>query len=123
MEWKNKNFFDALKNSLSGIKYTLISGRNFKIQLVAAIVAICAGIFFRISMIEWLIIVILIFLVLFAEMMNTAIEVVVNMITKDYNENAKIAKDVAAGAVTLCAICSIITGLIIFIPKVLEFIK
>lgn len=123
MEWKNKNFGSALKNSLSGIKYTLINGRNFKIQLVFAIVTICAGIFFKISIIEWISIIILIFLVLFAEMMNTAIETIVDMITTNYDEKAKEAKDVAAGAVTLCAICSVIVGLIIFVPKLLELIK
>lgn len=123
MDWKNKNFLEALKNSINGIKYTIKSGRNFKIQLVFAIFAILAGIIFKISMQEWAILTIIIFLVLFAEMVNTAVETIVNMITTEYNENAKNAKDISAGAVTLCALCSIIVGLIIFIPKVLEFIK
>ena len=48
-KWKNKNFKDALKNSLNGIKYTFINGKNFKIQLVIAIIAIIAGIIFKIS--------------------------------------------------------------------------
>ena len=123
MEWKNKNFLDALKNSMNGIKYAFKSGRNLKIQLVFALIAIVASIVFNLSFLEWTVVLILIFLVLFAEMMNTVIETVVNMITTEYNENAKIAKDVAAGAVTLCAICSVILGLIIFIPKLAELIK
>ena len=122
-KWKNKNFKEALKNSLNGIKYTFINGKNFKIQLVIAIIAIIAGIIFKISFFEWSIITILVFLVLFAEMINTVVETVVNMITNEYNENAKIAKDISAGAVTLCALCSVIVGLIIFIPKLLELIK
>lgn len=123
MEWKNKNFLDALKNSINGIKYTFKSGRNFKIQFIFAIIAIIAGIIFKISILEWAIITITVFLVLFAEMINTVAETVVDMITTEYSENAKNAKDIAAGAVTLCAICSIIVGLIIFVPKLLEFIK
>lgn len=123
MDWKNKNFLEALKNSINGIKYTIKSGRNFKIQLVFAVVAILAGIIFKISMQEWTILTIIIFLVLLAEMVNTAVETIVNMITTEYNENAKNAKDISAGAVTLCALCSIIVGLIIFVPKLLEFIK
>ncbi len=122
-KWKNPNFRTALKNAVNGIKYTFISGINFKIQLIFALIAIISGIVFKISLIEWSIIVILIFFVLFSEMTNTAIETVVNMITNEYNENAKIAKDVSAGAVTLSAICSVIVGLIIFIPKLLELIK
>lgn len=122
-KWKNPNFLAALKNSINGIKYTLKSGRNFKIQLVFAIIAIIAGIIFKISLLEWSIITILVFFVLFAEMINTVIETIVNMITNEYDENAKIAKDVSAGAVTFCAICSVIVGLIIFIPKLLELIK
>lgn len=123
MDWKNKNFLEALKNSINGIKYTIKSGRNFKIQLVFAVVAILAGIVFKISMQEWTILTIIIFLVLLAEMVNTAVETIVNMITTEYNENAKNAKDISAGVVTLCALCSIIVGLIIFVPKLLEFIK
>lgn len=122
MEWKNKNFLDALKKSMNGIKYTFKSGRNFKIQLVLAIIVIIASIVLKITLAQWAIVTILIFLVLSAEMMNTVIETVVDMITTQYDENAKIAKDVAAGAVTICTICSVIVGLIIFVPKLLEFI-
>jgi diacylglycerol kinase len=117
--WKNPNFIVALKNSLNGILYTLKSGRNFKIQLVFAVLALILSFIFKISLLELAIIVLTIFLVLFAEMVNTAIETVTDMYTEEYNEKAKIAKDVAAGGVTLCAICSIIIGIIIFIPKIL----
>ena len=84
-KWKNKNFKDALKNSLNGIKYTFINGKNFKIQLVIARIAIIAGIIFKISFFEWSIITILVFLVLFAEMINTVVETLFNMITHVYN--------------------------------------
>lgn len=122
-KWKNPNFIIALKNALNGIIYTFKIGRNFKIQLFFAIIAIIMSIFFKISLVEIAIIILTIFLVLFAEIMNTAIETSVDMCTQEYNEKAKIAKDVAAGGVTICAISSVIIGIIIFLPKILEIVK
>lgn len=120
--WKNKNFFIALKNACSGIKYVFITQRNLKIQFVFSIIAILASAFFKISLIEWAIIILTIFMVFLAELFNTAIETTIDMFTTEYNEKAKIAKDVSAGAVTLMAICSVIIGLIIFLPKILNII-
>lgn len=118
--WKNKNFLVRLKNSFNGIKTAFRSERNIKIQLVFAIMAIVMGIIFRISLLEFSIIMLTIFLVLITEGINTAIENIVDMYTTEYNEKAKIAKDVAAGSVLLSAICSVIVGCLIFIPKVLS---
>lgn len=121
-EFKNPTFFKALKNSLRGIFLSVIKERNIKIQLVMAVIAIICGFIFKISMIEWSILVITIFLVLITESLNTAIEITVDMITNEYNEKAKNIKDIAAGAVLLSAISSVIVGLIIFLPKFLEYI-
>ena len=76
----------------------------------------------KISKIEWIICVILFALVISAELINTAIETIVDMITMEKNEKAKIAKDVAAGAVLVNAIGSTIIGLIIFIPKIINIL-
>ena len=81
-----------------------------------------AGIILKINVIEWIICVILFAIVISAELFNTAIETVVNMITMEKNEKAKIAKDVSAGAVLVTAIGSAIVGLIIFIPKVVNIL-
>ena len=120
--WKNQNFFKALKNSLNGIIYTLKTQRNLKIQLSFAVLAIIFGFLFKISNIEWMILIITIFMVLITELFNTAVETVVDLYTEEYNEKAKIAKDVAAGAVTLMAICSIIIGIILFGTKIIQII-
>lgn len=122
-KWKNKNFGEAFINSIKGIGYTIKSELNIKIQLVFMCIVIIAGFVFRITPMEWGLLVLTIFMVLFAEMTNTAIETTVDMITEEYNEKAKIAKDVASGAVLLTAIMSIIIGLIIFLPKIIMFIK
>lgn len=95
-KWKNKNFLSALKNSFNGIKYVFTTQRNLKIQVLISIIVILAGCLFKISFIEWAVLTLIIFMVFFAELMNTVVETVVDMITTEYNEKAKIAKDIAA---------------------------
>ena len=73
----------------------------------------------KINTTEWIICILLFGLVISMELMNTAIENTVNLITKEKNQQAKIAKDVAAGAVLASAIVSAIIGLMIFVPKIL----
>ena len=110
--WKNKNFFIALKNAFNGIKFVLKNERNFKVQVFLAIVAIFISGFLKINLIEWAIIVLTIFIVFLTEIFNTAIENVTDMITLEYNEKAKIVKDISAGAVVLTSIAS--TGYIFY---------
>lgn len=120
--WKNPNFFQSLKNAINGIKKIIKTGKNIKIQIVFAIIAIIMGFILKISNIEALILVLTIFFVLVSEFMNTAIEMLADLYTTKYNEKIKIMKDIGAGAVTLSAIASVIVGIIMFIPKILELI-
>jgi diacylglycerol kinase (ATP) len=83
------------------------------------ILVIIMGFVFNISITEWCICIILFGLVISLELINTAIETVVDMITLDKNEKAKKAKDISASAVLVSAIVSAVIGLIIFIPKIL----
>src|SRR5574344_1602398 len=118
--FKSKNFLDAIKNALRGIFYTIRTQLNIKIQLICAVVAIIAAVLLKASLTEILVITISIFLVLFAEMLNTAVETTIDLITQEYNIKAKIAKDIMAGAVLIISINSIIVGSIVFIPKILN---
>lgn len=122
-KWKNKNFIDALKNSTNGIIYIFKNERNFRIQLVCAVLAIIVGVLLKLSFNQLAIIALVIFLVLLTEFLNTVIEVIVDMYTEEYNEKAKIAKDVSAGAVTLMATCSVIIGIIMYLPAFLNYIN
>lgn len=117
--WKNPTFFEALKHSIDGIITVVKQERNIKIQLCFALFAIIMGFVLRVSTYEWLILLMTIFMVLFAELMNTALENTVDIITEEYNEKAKKAKDISSGAVLLLAIMSVIIGIIIFLPKIL----
>lgn len=121
-EFKNPTFFNAMKNAIRGCSLAIKNERNIKIQIVAAIIATIMGFMFRISSVEWLVLVLTIFFVIVTECLNTAIEKTVDMITNKYSESAKNVKDISAGAVLFSAIASVIVGLIIFLPKILIYI-
>lgn len=109
--------------ALSGINWTIKNERNFKVHLLAVFLATGLGWLLKITLIEWTIISCAIFFVLTLEMINTALEKVVDLASGEkYHPLAKIAKDVAAGAVLLAAINSVIIGLIIFGKRLVELI-
>lgn len=121
-KWKNKNFFQSLKNAINGIKFVWQYGSNIKIQFVFAIFAIILGGILKLSLVEFAILILTIFIVLICEVINTAIEKIVDLYTLEYNEIAKVVKDSAAGAVTLSAIMSVVIGIILFLPKIINYI-
>ncbi len=114
---RNKNFIDAWKKAFSGIWYGIKTQRNIKVQIVISILVVIAGLILKLTPLEFIFIVIAIFMVIVAEMINTAIEVTVNLITDKYHELAKIAKDVAAGAVVLAAINAVIVAILVLVNK------
>lgn len=115
-----KKFFRSFKYALEGIFRGIKEEQNMKIHIAIMILVIIFGILLKISKVEWIICIALFGLVISMELINTAIENAVDLITKEKNEQAKIAKDVAAGAVLVSAIASAIIGLIIFVPKVIS---
>ena len=98
---------------------TIKEERNIKIHLLAVIVVIIMGIIYKISRMEWMICILLFGLVISSELINTAIENAVDLVTTEENKLAKIAKDAAAGAVLINAIISVIIAGIIWIPKII----
>lgn len=120
---REQNRSNIFSYALWGIKWVIIHERNFKAHLLAAFLAIGFGWFLKISVIEWTLLSFAIFLVLILEMVNTSIEKTVDIATKEHQPLAKIAKDVAAGAVLLAAINAIIIGIIIFGKKLMPFIR
>lgn len=112
-----RKFFKAFDYAWNGILYGVKVERNLKFHLVAAIVVILVGFFTGLSVIEWSIVVLLIGGMLAFEMMNAAIERVVDLVTMESHPLAKHAKDLAAGAVLVYAISSVVIGFIIFLPK------
>lgn len=92
-----------------------------KVHCLSAIVITILGLMFNLTQTEWLFLVIAVAFVIFAEMVNTACERIVDLCTVEYNELAKHAKDIAAGAVLIATICAIIIGALVFIPYLYAF--
>ena len=109
-------------HAFAGIGHGLRTQGNLRIQLLAAVGVISAGLLLQISTIEWAILVVTIMIVMSAELFNTAIEAVVDRVGSEPHPLSKIAKDTAAGAVLIGAIGSVIVGLLIFGPRLLALI-
>ena len=118
---KNKKLINSFKCAIQGIIQAVKTERNVKIHITIMILVIIAGIVLKINTQEWIICIVLLSLVITLELVNSAIEATVAIAMPEINEKAKVAKDVAAGAVLVSAIASAIIGLIIFIPKVIVF--
>lgn len=100
-----------------GVVYAIAQERNMKIHLTAALGAVLVGVWLGLTRLEWGMLLLTIFFVLVAEVINTAVEKTVDMITTNYHPLARVAKNVAAGAVLLSAINAVIIGLLIFGPR------
>ena len=112
-----KRFSDAF----NGIFHAIKSQKNMKIHITAAIVVISCGFFFKVSPIEWSILIITIGLVIAAEIFNTAIEWFCDFVEPNHHEKIGLIKDAAAGAVLVLSIAAFAVGLIIFLPKILNY--
>ena len=114
---KRKRLIHSFKYAFEGVLRELKEEQNLKIHLLIMLIVILAGIFLKISMLEWIICIILFGFVISLELINTAIETTVDLAMPEIHEKAKIAKDVAAAAVLVAATSSAIIGSIIFLPK------
>lgn len=117
-ELKNHNFADAWKNAFNGIIYATTTQGNIKKQLIIAVVVVIISLFFNLSRAEFLCFLFTIVLIIFAEMVNTAIETVVDLYVDVYHPKAKIAKDVAAGGVVITTINAVIVAYFLFFDKI-----
>ena len=114
-----RTFKSSVKNCLDGISYVTKSEKNFKREIVLGIIALLLSYILKIDKIEFIIVLTMICLVLTTEIINTAIERAVDLVTKEYHELARIAKDVSAGSVLVTSIFALIIGIIIFMPKII----
>lgn len=115
-------FIRGFGYAINGIWHAAVTQLNFRVHLVCALVAVYAGYALRISGDEWLWIIFCIGMVLVAELFNTAIEFLTDLVSPGYNKRAGLVKDMAAGAVLITAIAALTIGLVIFIPKLLTLI-
>mgnify|MGYP001000214988 FL=1 len=115
---KYRNLIDSFNDAIDGLFQAFRSERNMKIHLFIALLVLLAAIFYHLSRIEFILLVIAITLVVAAEMINTAIETIVDMIQEEYHPLAKKAKNVAAGAVLVTAINALVIGYLLFYDKI-----
>ena len=117
-----KKIINSFKYAIEGLVSSFKTERNMKIHIMAMIIVIALGIFMKLNKIEWCIITIAIVIVISAELFNTAIETVVDMVSPQKNPQAKLVKDIAAAAVLVLAIGAAVIGIIIFGPKIVTII-
>lgn len=110
-------FFRSFLYALAGIRYSFITQGNLKFHTLAAVVTVAAGFYFNLKAFEWLWIVAAIAMVVSVELVNTAIETLVDLVSPEYNFKAGVVKDVSAAAVLVISIMAAIIGAVIFWPK------
>ena len=122
-KWKNRTLVASMEFAITGIITAFKEERNMRKHMISAILAIIAGTVFRISVTEWLFLLLAIFLVITFEIINSAIENVVDLASNyHFSMLAKNAKEMAAGAVLIISGYAVLTGLIIFVPKIIALI-
>jgi diacylglycerol kinase (ATP) len=116
-----RSLIAAFRYAFAGIWYLLSTQRNAQIHILIGACAVALGLTLGLERWEWLAIVLVSAMVLAAEGVNTAIEAAVDVATSAYHPLAKVAKDVAAGTVLICAIAAVIVGCLVFIPHLIPF--
>lgn len=114
----SRNFRDSFLNSLTGLREIFKTQRNARIILAVAIIVVSIGLIFRITLLEMTILVLTIGLVFVSEVFNTMTEEILNIISPHYNHQARIIKDIAAGAVLVSCLISLAVGTLIFLKRI-----
>lgn len=118
-----KDRWNSFKYAFNGLRLLFQTQVHGQFHVFFAIFVVLAGVFFNISTIEWCFVAFSITLVIAAEAFNTALEKLTDLVSPDYHELAGQAKDLAAGAVLICALGSVVIGFIIFLPKLWSFLE
>lgn len=117
-----RSLLNSFQFAYEGLRYCLRTQRNMRIHFFFVVLTTLGGLVFRIHMVEWIALFVTFSLVITSEMFNTAIEKAVDLATQEWNVKAKIAKDVAAGAVMINAIVAVLVGFLIFFNRIWEVI-
>lgn len=119
---KKPPLYKSFGYAFEGIFAVVKKERNMKIHCMMMVLVILAGAFFGITAVQWCVCFILFGLIMALEMLNTAVEAVVDLVTEDRKPLAKLAKDAAAGAVLIASIMAAAAGLVIFVPEGWQFL-
>lgn len=120
--YKNKTFFDSFRYAFQGVATAFKEERNMRFHIFSAIVVLICSYFLSLSVNEWLWIILIVFLVIIMEIINTIIENITNLVSPNYNLLAKKIKDMAAAVVLITSFMALLIGGIILLPKIINFI-
>lgn len=120
--YKNKTFFDSFRYAFQGVATAFKEERNMRFHIFSAIIVLICSYFLSLSVNEWLWIILIVFLVIIMEIINTIIENITNLVSPNYNLLAKKIKDMAAAVVLITSFMALLIGGIILLPKIINFI-
>ena len=118
-----KRFFNSFKYSWDGLKYAYKYEQSLTIHFGVALIVIIAGTILKINLTEWLLCLLLMGIVMATELINTSLEAVIDLVCPKIHPLAKIAKDTASAAVFVFSIVAFISGMIIFVPKIMLIVE
>lgn len=111
---EHPTFIRSFGYAIEGFRTAVATERNIKVQLLVGVLAVFAGVVLRLDALSWVLVLLCIGLVLFAELVNTSIEAIVDLATQDLHPLAKRAKDIAAASVFTLSITAAVVGIIVF---------
>ncbi len=114
-----KKFLNSFTYPIKGLRYAYKNEQNLAVDVGIALLVLIASFIFKVSKTEFALLILTIGLVISLELVNTAIEATVDLVTQEYHPLAKVAKDTSAAAVLVFSIVAVIIGLVIFIPKII----
>lgn len=115
-----KKFMRSFKYAHLGVRHIVATQRNIRIHLAAGLLVVSAALWLKVSTVEVALLSLTISFVIVAEMVNTAIEETVNLVKSEEHPLAGLIKNIAAASVLMAALASIVVGLLIFVPKIIE---
>jgi diacylglycerol kinase len=110
-------FFRSFGFAFNGLRHAVKTQLNFRLHLLSAVAVVALGVYTGLSSLEWVCISLCIGLVMVLELLNTALEIMVDLVSPDYHPKAGLIKDIAAAAVLMAAIVALVVALFIFVPK------
>ena len=117
-----KRFRNSLRYAWSGVSHAVRSQRHLRVHLAIAAAVLVAAFLVGVAPLELAVLLVTITLVLMAELFNTAAEAIVDLVSPEYHPLAKVAKDVAAGAVLVSAGGAVLVGLAILLPRIVRLV-
>ncbi|WP_322905025.1 diacylglycerol kinase family protein [Paenibacillus campi] len=120
---KKRTWRDVFYSATEGVIATFRTERNFRVHVLATLAIVAAAWFFQVSSLDWMLLTLAIGMVLGAELMNTAVEAAVDLVSPDWHPFAKKAKDAAAGAVLIASATAAVIGVIVFWKPVADWLS